>query len=138
MPAVRGNPAEKWARRAGVAQQDYTAGVSNPRRSWSQAATSAAATWAAGVQTAIAGGRFAKGVQKAGDSAWSEGAKGKGVNRFAEGVAGAQDKYSAGIAPYLAVITSTTLPARGPKGSAVNFQRSQVMGAALHAAKVKS
>jgi hypothetical protein len=138
MPAVRGNPADKWKRRAGVAQQDYSDGVSNPRRSWSQAAQGAASTWASGVQTAIAGGRFAKGVQKAGDSAWADGAKGKGVARFAEGVAGAMDKYQQGIAPYLAVITSTTLPVRGPKGSAANFQRSQVMGMALHNAKMKS
>jgi hypothetical protein len=136
MPKVRGNPSAKWARKAAVSQQDYAEGVASPRAPWAASAMAAAGSWATGVQAAISGKRFEKGVQKAGDAAWSEGATKKGVARFAEGVAQSTGKYEQGIARYLQVIQSTTLPPRGPKGSAQNYQRSQAMGQALHNAKL--
>jgi hypothetical protein len=138
MPKVRGNPAAKWVRKAAVSQQDYAEGVASPRAPWAASALAAAGLWATGVQAAITGKRFEKGVSKAGDSAWAEGATKKGVARFAEGVAASAGKYEAGIARYLQIIQSTSLPPRGPKGSPQNYQRSQAMGTALHNAKLAS
>jgi len=136
MPKVRGNPAEKWSRRASAATPDYAAGVQSPRTSWQQATVAAAQAQAAGVQAAIQRGSFAKGVNKAGDAKWQAKALSKGQGRYAGGVQDAMQDYEAGFAPYRNVIERTALPARGPKGDPRNLERVRVIAAALRAAKV--
>lgn len=136
MPAVRVNAA-KWSRNAQNAQSDYQDGVSNPRVNWDTATAAAASNYEAGVTKAIANKSFAAGVKKAGHAKWQQATLSKGPARFAEGVRSGQDAYTAGFQPYATVIQNTTLPPRGPRGSAGNYQRSQAMGQALNAAKVK-
>lgn len=135
MPEMRGNPSEKWVRRAGQASADYAAGVKNPRRSWEEATVAAAAAQAAGVTAAIAAKRFEKGVKFAGDEYWAAKAAGKGSVRFGPGVADAEKDYEAGFAPYAKVIESTKLPPRGARGDVRNYERAIVMGKALRKAK---
>lgn len=135
MPTVRGGAA-KWKQRTAAAASDYAAGVKNPRRDWAEATAGAETAWNQGVQQAVAAGRFKRGVMKAGSPTWQKGAIEKGVTRFASGVVASGDKYEAGFAPYKQVIESTTLPARGPKGDVSNYMRSQVIGEALHKAKM--
>ena len=135
MARVRGNPSEKWVRRAGVAGQDYAEGVQNPRTPWAAATVASAPIQAAAVQAAIARGAFAKGVQRAGDARWQGKAMSKGVARFGPGVQDAQQDYAERVAPYLNAINSVTLPARGPKGDPRNLERVRVINDALHKLK---
>ena len=136
MPKVRGNPAEKWTRRAGAASADYQAGVNNPRNDWAQATAASAAAQAAGAQAAIARGSFAKGVQRVGSSKWASKATGKGALRYGPGVADAQEDYANGVGEYLKVIENTKLPVRGPKGDPTNINRVIAMNKALRDAKL--
>lgn len=137
MPRVKSvtESADKWARRAGQAGQDYAAGVQNPRRNWAEATAEAAEAQAAGVQQAISEGRFQKGVQAAGDTKWKRKAANVGAQRFGPGVAAAKGDYQAGFAPFASVIEGITLPPRGPKGDPRNYERTAVIGQALHDAK---
>ena len=136
MPAIRNTDGSKWARRAGSATEEFKQGVANPRVSWQAATTAAAAAQAAGVTQAIANKSFEKGVAKAGDQRWQQKTAGKGADRFAGGVADAQNDYATNFAPYAAVIASTQLPPRGPKGDPKNIDRVRVMAAALRSKKM--
>jgi len=137
MPKVKANYATKWARVTPQRTEDYQQGVQNPKVSWQTATLAAEANQAAGVQQAIQDKRFAKGVQKAGDAAWQQGALQKGVTRFGEGVQVSQDKYASGFAPYAQVIESTVLPPKYPKGDPRNLARVAAIATALRNKKVK-
>lgn len=138
MPATKSGAksAEKWNRNAQAGTQSYAEGVQAPRKSWAAATSAAAANHAAGVQAAIANKSFEKGVARAGDAKYQRGAIEKGTARYGPGVAAAQGDYQQAVEPYLQVIASTQLPARGPKGSPANIQRVAVLAAALNKAKV--
>ncbi len=139
MPAVQDTSkvSDKWSRVTPQRAQDYQEGVQNPKKSWAASTTAAAGAQAAGVQQAIAEKRFEKGVAKAGDSKWQAKAISKGVDRFGPGVQAAKGDYEQGVAPYLSVIASTTLPPKFAKGDPRNIERVRVMAAALRNAKMK-
>lgn len=130
--------ADKWASVTPQRSKDYADGVKNPRRSWSQGAADAADAYAQGVQDAVSNGRFASGVLAAGDTKWQRKAVTVGVARFGQGVQAAKGDYQAGFAPYVSVIANTDLPPRGAKGDPRNYDRSRVIGEALHAAKINN
>lgn len=136
MAKVRSNTAAKWGSNTAAATSFYTEGVQNPRVSWQSATTAAAANQAAGIQKAIAEKRFEKGVAKAGDAKWKEGAVNKGSARFAQGVQAGQSTYEQNIQPFLQTIESTTLPPRYPKGDPRNFARVQAVADALRKKKL--
>jgi len=136
MPKIRGNTAEKWARRTSSATQEYTEGVQNPRIPWKGAAQAAAANHTAGLQAAISNQSFAKGVAATPDGKWAEKAMSKGAARFGPGAAEATADYDKGFAPYKAVIENTVLPPRGAKGDPKNYQRVMAMGTALRNKKL--
>lgn len=138
MPKVRGNPVDKWVRKAAASGQDYQAGVENPRTDWASATAAAAPVQAQAVQEAIRRNAFAQGVAKAGNQRWQSKSVSKGVARYGPGVADAAQDYAQGVAPYLQVIEQTKLPARGPRGDARNYERVRVMGEALRNAKLKN
>lgn len=136
MPKVKTGYGSKWARVTPQRTEDYKQGIQNPKRPWAAATVAAADNQAKGVQAAIQDKRFEKGVARAGDAAWSEGALMKGVNRFGEGVQVAEAKYASNFAPYAQVIESTTLPPRYPKGDPRNLERVKVIALALRNKKV--
>lgn len=128
----------KWVARASVAGPDYTKGIQNPRVPWQTAAASAQANWQAGVTAAAAAGRFASGVNKAGNAKWQTNATTKGPARYTEGVALAQGAWQTAFGPYQTVISNVTLPPRGPVGSPQNLQRVSAITQALRAAKTSA
>ena len=130
-----GTTAEKWTRRAGSAAQEYSEGVSAPRRPWAAATLAAAAAYASGVSEAVSRGAFGKGVQAAGDGKWQTKAQTLGAARFASGVQAAEGDYSQGFAKYHQVLSSLTLPPRGSKGSPQNLNRVAAVANALRKAK---
>lgn len=127
--------AEKWSRRAGSAQQEYTDGVTTSTRSWEQAASAAEGAYKAGVAEAANRGAFGQGVKRAGNERWKRNAIEKGGARYAPGVQSATGDYQSRVSPFLDVIGRTDLPARGPAGSPGNLQRVAALATALRAAK---
>lgn len=127
---------QKWVTRAQGAGQAYTDGVNNPKNPWAATTAAAAGSWQTGVTAAASDGRFAKGVTKAGDQTWQQGAVSKGAARYPQGVAQAQSKYATNVQPFFDKLGSLTLPPRGPKGDPGNMQRSAAVAAALRALKV--
>lgn len=128
--------AEKFVQRASAASQDYGAGVQGTTKDQAAAAIAGKGNWAAGIQAAITGDRFAKGLQKSGTAGWKAGVANKGVNRFGEGVANSSSKYAENSGKYDGARGAASSLPRGPKGSPQNFQRSQAVGMALRKAKV--
>ncbi len=126
----------KWKKNAAAAGEDYKAGVMNPKKDWAENTAGAEKNYEAGVEAGMQRKAFGKGVKKAGNETWQNGAVNKGGARFAGGVTASGDKYAENFAPFHAVIKNTVLPARGPKGSDANFERVKKMGQALHAKKL--
>lgn len=135
MPKVRANGAQRWASRTAAATPDYQSGVASPRVPWQQATVAAAEAHKTATIAALNAGRFAQGVQKAGDGKWQSAAQGKGAERFGPGAAAGVQDYANGVQKYLQVIESTQLPPRGPKGDPRNIERVRVLAAALRKAK---
>lgn len=136
MPAVKPGSAGKWVRRASSASGEYKDGIEKSTVSWEASTLAAEANHKAGTEAALRDGRFAKGVRKSGNAYWKQRATTLGPSRFAEGVTAGEQNYTEGVAPYLAVIEQTTLPARGPKGDPRNYERVKAMGTALRAKKL--
>lgn len=126
----------KWTTQSASATNQYEQGVKSPSRDWGEACASAEATYAAGVQAAIARQAYSINAAKAGTATWQKGALTKGVARWAAGIAISTDKYKAGFAPYREVIANLTLPARLEKGNAANIERVRIVAQALHAKKI--
>lgn len=124
--------ATKWKNKVAGAQSDYIDGVNNPKKDWATEAGNAQGAYEQGVQRAISNKSFGKGVARAGTEKWKKNAASKGPGRWAEGVAQAEDEYRSGMGEVLQVIESTSIPPRGPKGDPKNYDRSRVLGQALH------
>ncbi len=122
---------DKWVKKSSLAGGDYEAGVRNPRRSWEGASVAAAGNYKQGVIAAANAGRFEAGIKGAGEDKWRENAIAKGPNRFAEGVALAEEEWKKGFKPYHDAISTVKLPPRGPKGSAQNLQRVAIVANTL-------
>ena len=127
---------EKWKRKVAGASEDYRQGVTSPQNDWATEAGKAQDRYKSGVTQAAAEGRFGRGVARAGTAKWQKGCIEKGVNRWPEGVAMADDEYRSGMGDVLSTIQSVTLPAKGPKGDPRNYERVKAIGDALHKKKI--
>jgi hypothetical protein len=128
--------AEKFVQRASNASGDYVKGASETSKDQSQLAIAGKANWAAGVQSAITGDRYAKGLTKSGKAGWLRGVSQKGANRFAEGVSVSSGKYATNSGKYDTARNAAASAPRGPKGSPANLQRVGLVVNALRATKV--
>lgn len=131
-----GESAKKYVERAGAASGDYVSGAQSTTKDQSQAAIAGKANWAAGIQAAISGGRFEKGLAASGKSGWLKGVTEKGANRFADGVSSGASKYATNSAKFDGARGAAASLPRGPKGSEQNFSRAKAVGQALRKAKV--
>lgn len=136
MPKIRGNPAEKWTRRASVATEDYQQGINNPRADWAQATAGAAQAYTQGIQQAIQRKAWEKGIQKSGTEKWRRKATEVGTSRYPQGVQVSQPDYENAVKPYLDTISSIALPPRGPKGDPRNLDRVKIIAEALRKKKL--
>lgn len=128
--------ATKFVQRAQAAAPDYSKGVQGAGNTWQAHTAAASDSWGAGVQAAVANGRFAKGVNRVGGQKWEAAATGKGAQRYPQGVAQAGPNWQSATAPYLDAIASLNLPPRRPKGDPANFQRNQMVADTLRKKKV--
>lgn len=128
--------AEKWASRAGAAQTEYVNKVK--QSTWKAEAAAGEANFATAMQAAISQKKRLAGINKVSDTDWQNSVE-KKAGRFTEGVNAGKDSMASGIGAVLNDIKSAmpTLGPRGPKGSPGNYQRSQKLGDALHAAAEK-
>lgn len=127
--------AEKWQRVTPQRTQDFDEGVSNPSADWGANTKAAEGRWKDGINKAAQRGAFGKGVSKAGTDKWQRKTKEVGTRRWGEGVQAAKGDYEAGFSPYAAVISSTTLPPKYPKGDPRNLDRVAAIAKALRAKK---
>ena len=128
---------EKWGRKTAQATPDYAAGVKAPRKSWQGATLAAVAAQEAGVQEALANKSFEKGVAKTSDAEWQTNAAGKGAQRYGPGAQASKAKYEKNFGPYKAIIEGVAVPPKGPRGAPGNYQATQLIGDALHQAKLR-
>lgn len=123
--------AQKWRRRVEGASEDYKQGVSARGGSWGAAAAAASGSY----KTAISAGdieqRYKAGVGGQAQAKYLKRATMVGPDRFAQAAPVAEPDFSAGMQPYLQAIASVDLPARGPRGSAANYNRVKPIGDAL-------
>lgn len=128
--------ADKWSKRAGAASPDYATGVAQPAKDWGRESIAGANAWQQGVNEAVAGGRFARGVAKAGTAKWQAKSTTLGAQRYSSGVSASKGDYSAGFAPFAQVITSVALPEKGARGASGNLERVRAVADALHAKRI--
>ncbi|HDZ21441.1 hypothetical protein LCGC14_1159730 [marine sediment metagenome] len=129
--------AAKWATVTPQRTADYESGVRQPRKDWARATAAAADAWKTGVTEAIAGGRFVKGVNRAGTAVWQAGAIEKGIPRWGQGVQVAQSKYETAFAPYRDAIEGVTLPARFARRDPRNLDRVKAIVDAMNKTKAR-
>lgn len=124
---------EKWSRRSGGASTDYENRVRSTTRSWEASTAAAEKNYQQGVTEAAGRGAFGKGVKRRGNEGWKQATLQKGPSRYVQGVQVGQGEYQSGVGPVLDLIARTDIPARGPRGAAGNYQRTQRIGEALSA-----
>jgi len=122
----------KWKSKVAAAGPDYLDGVTNPKADWQTETSKAESSYEQGVQAAIGRKSFGKGVARAGTAKWQRGAIEKGGTRWTAGVALAEDEYRSGMGEVISTIEATALPPRGPKGDPKNYDRTRILGTALH------
>jgi hypothetical protein len=122
---------DKWARVTPQRSADFESGVRNPRKDWAAATAASVPQWEAGVQAAIANKSFGKGVARSGTSQWQLATVEKGVPRWGQGVALAQQKYTDRFKPYRDAIERTTLPQRFARRDPRNLNRVKAIVDAL-------
>lgn len=128
-----GTVAAKFKARATAAQGDYAQGVQGAANKWEQAAAGAEETYKQAVVEAAGKNRYGAGVRGAAGK-YQKNATTLGPQRFAQGIANAQDAYAQGMAPVLQTIAGLSLPPRGVKG--MNQERSNLVATALRKMKV--
>ena len=128
--------ADKWARRSGAASPEYAAGVASPARDWARETAASNNAYQAGVQEAISGGRFVRGVGRAGTAKWQSKSQTLGAPRYGAGVAASKADYSTAFAPFASVISAVSLPEKGARGASGNLERVRAVADALHAKRI--
>lgn len=113
----------------------YEEGVRSPKTDWEKQTVEAEGNYEDGVKAAIARKAFGKGVKKCGTARQQEKTITKGLVRWPEGIAGAEEDMAAAMEPVVSVLRAVTLPKRYPTGDPRNYERSKAVGTALRKAK---
>jgi len=126
--------AEKWARVTPQRAADYEQGV-RTAEDWASRTAAQESAYEQGVTAAIARKAFSKGVRAKGTAGWQAATLAKGPSRFASGIQAGKDNYAQGMERPLQVLSSLSLPPRGPRGDPKNLERVRVVMEALRKAK---
>jgi hypothetical protein len=140
MPKLSVKPLEKivkkWVDVTPGRATYYEAGVREPLKDWATEASNAAPAYKAAVTAPNIDKLFAGGVKRAGTAKWQRKATQVGVGRYAPGVAAAEPDYKDGFAPYHEELGRIEVPARGPRGADINFEKVKTIGKALLAKRL--
>jgi len=126
-----GTVASKWRRRVEGASDDFRVGVQQKGGSWQGATDAASGSFKTAIQAGDIETRYKAGVAKAGQAKYIRRATTVGPERYAQAAPVAEPDFSSGVQPYLQAIAAIDLPARGPRGSAQNYNRVKPIGDAL-------
>ena len=129
--------AKKWKDVTPGRQTFYSQGVAGAAAAYDEGVRGAGDRYAAGVQTAISNGLWGINVEGKG-SRFAQRASTVGGPRWSDGVSRGESDYASHVQPYFAALGSIQLPMKGPKGHPGNYARSQAVGDALHAMKIRS
>lgn len=123
--------ATKWVKRAENATDDLVSGVK--ASTWKAEAINGEDNFKTAMNNVLSKGLRKKGIEKSSDTEWQNGVE-TNKDRYATGVKNAETEMAQGMTPVLNDIKAAmaTLPKKGPKGSAVNFDRSKQLGTKLH------
>lgn len=91
--------AQKWARNAQAAQQDYVDGAQRTDKDPTALAIANKARALSGFQDAINSGRWEQALRAAGKAGWLEGITTKGASNYSTGVAAAEAKVATAFGP---------------------------------------
>jgi hypothetical protein len=127
--------AEKWAKETPGRQPYYEKNTIGQGAKMEKNAIAAESTFKLAVQASDIGKRFSGGL-KGSSGKFDRKVKDVGVGRFGPGVEAAKPDMESGIAPALAVIAATEIPARKPRGDDSNYKRSKDLGDAGHKARL--
>jgi len=128
--------AQKWQKVTPGRASIYKAHVESPLRDWEAGALASKEAYEEGVRLAVDQDRRSRGIRMAGTEKWQRKAATLGVRRWPEGVSAAGPDYERGFSPFRDVIERTDLPPRYPAGDERNYDRSKVIGTALHELKI--
>jgi len=131
-----GAAAAKWKTVTPGRQNFYQQGVQAAGAAYDEGVRGAEDRYAAGISQAISNNSWGHGVEGKG-GLYAQKAASVGAPRWADGVSRGESAYSAGVQPFFQAIGGMTLPPKGPKGHPGNYARSQAVGDALHAIKVR-
>lgn len=93
--------AKKWHDNLSNATQAYTSGIQNTQVDPTALAAANAAGMLAGVQKAVNGGKWQRGLQRAGKAGWQNGAIQYGAANLANGAAKGQSKMQSFLQDFL-------------------------------------
>lgn len=128
--------AKKWADVTPGRSAYYEAGVKTAGPDWEKNATAAAGAFKAAISAGNIQAMFTGGIKRAGSEKYQRKASGVGKDRFGAGVTAAVSDMQSGMSPMLDAISKVDPPARQPRGSAANQQRSVVYQVALNKARL--
>jgi hypothetical protein len=123
--------AKKWVDVTPGRAAYYEAGVKAPLKNWEENTVAQAAAYKGAVTAPNIDKLFTGGVKKAGFEKWQRKATEVGASRFGPGVQAATPDYQAGFAPYAETLATIEVPARGPRGADVNFEKVKKIGQEL-------
>lgn len=93
--------ADRWAQRMGASGEAIKAGVMAVTTNPAEKAASRADAWAAGVQRALADGKFQRGLRRTTLQSWQDALLKKGLPRIAAGASQAKPKVQAFLEKFL-------------------------------------
>jgi hypothetical protein len=112
---------EKWQRNMMGATETIKAGVQGVTESPTLKAAAQADRYVAGVQRAVADGRWQAGLQSVTLQQWQQAVLGKGLQRLQAGVAAAKPKVQAFLSQFLPYVDQAAQQVRAmPKGGVEN------------------
>ncbi|MGB9672437.1 MAG: hypothetical protein ACPLZY_04750 [Candidatus Norongarragalinales archaeon] len=123
--------AKKWVDVTPGRAAYYEAGVKAPLKNWEENTVAQAAAYKGAVTAPNIDKMFTGGVKKAGFAKWQRKATEVGASRFGPGVQAAAPDYQAGFAPYAETLATVEVPARGPRGADINFEKVKKIGQEL-------
>lgn len=126
--------ARRYVKFAPARASRYEEGVRAPVRDWEKETAEAEKNYEEGITAAMKRKAFGKGVHRCG-TARQQSQTIKNINRWAEGIEGAEDVMTAAMESVARVAQAIVLPPAYPKGDPRNYKRSEAVGTALRKAK---
>jgi len=125
---------DKFKNRIAASGPEYTAGVQNPKASWSGSYKASADRMQAELLAALQRGDHIKGVDQVGDAGWQAAAQSKGAPRFTAAAGIAADAYAKKVDQVLAAGEAAAAAASALPNTTLEqrIQRSAAAQMAIH------